>query len=179
MKISTRSEAKGLEETFYFTGKACKAGHVCKRYTRNGQCYECQLEKKKAWRERNADKIREDKRKWNEDNRARRNMHHAKRRYLKRLGSAPRYSKSIEAKYKEAQILTELTDEEYQVDHIIPLICKTLVDGVWSHTVTGLHVPWNMVSLEKKANISKGCRVTDEYLEKNGIATPENMFKTL
>jgi hypothetical protein len=41
MKIITRQEAKSLGLTRYFTGKPCKYGHVCERYSKNGRCFEC------------------------------------------------------------------------------------------------------------------------------------------
>jgi hypothetical protein len=37
----TRSEAMAALDMYYFTGKECKHGHISKRYTTNGICYEC------------------------------------------------------------------------------------------------------------------------------------------
>jgi len=55
----TRKEAKLLNEKFYYTGNECKHGHIAKRLTSSGGCYECQLiaNKKSAnkWREEHRD----------------------------------------------------------------------------------------------------------------------------
>lgn len=44
MQIITRQEAKEKGLGCYFTGKPCRRGHVDKRRTSNGTCYECQKE---------------------------------------------------------------------------------------------------------------------------------------
>jgi hypothetical protein len=41
LQIITRKQAKALGLTRYFTGKPCKHGHVCERYTANFACVEC------------------------------------------------------------------------------------------------------------------------------------------
>lgn len=38
---NNRSDAIAKNEMYYFTGAACKKGHITKRYARNGSCYEC------------------------------------------------------------------------------------------------------------------------------------------
>ena len=48
--------------------------------------------------------------------------------------------------YKEAQRLTKVTGEQYDVDHIIPL------KGA---AVCGLHVPWNLQVLKHADNMRK------------------------
>lgn len=37
----TAKAAKIKNERYYFTGKTCKHGHISKRFTHNGCCYEC------------------------------------------------------------------------------------------------------------------------------------------
>jgi hypothetical protein len=37
----TREDAAKKGEQFYFTGDACKNGHVAKRYTTSGRCVMC------------------------------------------------------------------------------------------------------------------------------------------
>jgi 5-methylcytosine-specific restriction endonuclease McrA len=37
-----RNEAKSFGSATYFTGKPCKAGHICERLTSCGNCVECQ-----------------------------------------------------------------------------------------------------------------------------------------
>lgn len=43
MKIISRKEAIKSNLKYYFTGKPCKHGHVSKRKSGSGQCYECNL----------------------------------------------------------------------------------------------------------------------------------------
>lgn len=38
---ATKAEAKAIRSPYYFTGKPCKNGHICKRKTSNSGCYEC------------------------------------------------------------------------------------------------------------------------------------------
>lgn len=46
----SRSDAKILGAPHYFTGLCCKNGHIDKRYTRNGACVECELERNRRFR---------------------------------------------------------------------------------------------------------------------------------
>lgn len=39
--IITRNYAKANSLTRYFTGKPCRRGHVCERFTSNGACVRC------------------------------------------------------------------------------------------------------------------------------------------
>jgi hypothetical protein len=48
--------------------------------------------------------------------------------------------------YLQAQQLTKLTGEKYEVDHKVPLIHPD---------VCGLHVPWNLVVITKEENLKK------------------------
>lgn len=38
---ATRQEAITAQERYFFNGKPCKHGHISKRLTVNGSCYEC------------------------------------------------------------------------------------------------------------------------------------------
>lgn len=39
--VASRNDAKLLGERYYDTGKPCKHGHLSKRFTHNGNCYQC------------------------------------------------------------------------------------------------------------------------------------------
>lgn len=40
-KFITKEEARQQNLSFYFTGIACRAGHIAPRYVSNGGCQEC------------------------------------------------------------------------------------------------------------------------------------------
>lgn len=58
MNICERAEAKSKGLKFYFTGRPCKHGHLCERYTADGVCYECHALKMKRRYEQNQDAIK-------------------------------------------------------------------------------------------------------------------------
>lgn len=43
--VISRKKAKSLGMKFYFTGKSCKHGHVSERYTGNGNCVSCSMDR--------------------------------------------------------------------------------------------------------------------------------------
>ena len=83
----SRKEAKIAGEKYYFTGRACVRGHVSKRFSSNGWCYDCAKSDvreaaakrrednpdavrsyDKNWRESNRDRVRQLRAKWAEEN---------------------------------------------------------------------------------------------------------------
>jgi hypothetical protein len=79
-----RAEAKRLDALHYWTGKACKNGHVDHRFTSTGGCMACcreaslrfhyrhheqQTERCRAWKKANPDAVRANRRQWYYDNR--------------------------------------------------------------------------------------------------------------
>lgn len=77
MEIVTRKEAKESGLSRYFTGKACKYGHVSERNVGNKNCLECSKsrenspehkDKVKKYREENKEARKESSRRYREDN---------------------------------------------------------------------------------------------------------------
>ena len=92
--------------------------------------------------------------KWSKENRSKRNATETKRRALK-LNATPKWLtkehyQQIESLYWLARLEQELKDEQFHVDHIVPLKGKT---------VCGLHVPWNLQVIPARDNLSKGNRI--------------------
>lgn len=63
-----RAEAIQLKLDFYCTGKPCKHGHACNRYTSTGACVECTKKQTLAWRIANPDAHKSAMKKWWENN---------------------------------------------------------------------------------------------------------------
>lgn len=76
----------------------------------------------------------------------------AMKRYAGRRKATPAWVDltAIRFVYDEAARITEESGEQHQVDHIVPLMGRT---------VCGLHVPWNLQVITKPENIKKGNRV--------------------
>lgn len=60
MKQETTTRAQAIEGglPYYFTGKSCRNGHVSKRATLTGNCYECLLAAGKVQRKKTRAKIK-------------------------------------------------------------------------------------------------------------------------
>jgi hypothetical protein len=80
--LLSRKEAQATGEKFFFTGKACKWGHVERRYTASKCCVECvridgikrreeNPEYFKEWRQANLEKDKASKKAWQEANKER------------------------------------------------------------------------------------------------------------
>lgn len=108
------------------------------------------VEKVKDWRKNNPDKCKEYSKKCYENNKERSFANSAKYRARKRNAVPPWLNEDmkqqIESLFKKAKELTVKTGIPHEVDHIIPLMGKT---------VSGLHVPWNLQVLNRFDNRSK------------------------
>ena len=76
---------------------------------------------------------------------------YAFRKYRASLGWE-QYADDIKEIELAAKTISKKTGEEHHVDHIVPL--KGQYKG--HDTVCGLHVPWNLQVLPKRANLKKG-----------------------
>ena len=59
MEIITRAEAKEKGLTRYFTGKACKHGHISERSVGGWHCIECKKGMAKGYYQANTEKVKE------------------------------------------------------------------------------------------------------------------------
>jgi hypothetical protein len=48
--VISRKSARAVGQTFYFTGKSCKHGHVAGRYSHNGACVVCNRLRAAQWK---------------------------------------------------------------------------------------------------------------------------------
>jgi hypothetical protein len=168
MLPSNRKDAVKLKSRHYFTNKPCKHGHIAKRFTNCGVCAIClknnnKYDKeysqqyvsknyqhlKKLWanyRAKNKEKLRQ----YKKENAAKINALNNKR-YCLKIQRTPKWLTKqdillIEHFYQEAQEKTKKYNEQYHVDHIIPLNGKN---------VSGLHVPNNLQVIKASDNLLK------------------------
>ena len=105
----------------------------------------------KAWQQSNKDKKAKNYKNYQIHNRAKVNSYNSLRR-ASELNATPSWltneqKSQMNSIYWLARLQQELTDEQYHVDHIVPLRGKT---------VCGLHVPWNLQVISAKENLNKG-----------------------
>jgi hypothetical protein len=132
----------------YETNKLKRLEYAKKYRTENRDII---LEYKRVYRLENKDLVREQLSNWRINNKDHKNSLHAKRRAFK-IQALPKWLtkdhlREIKNLYTLAKELTVSTGIEHHVDHIVPLINKS---------VCGLHIPCNLQVITKFENLSKG-----------------------
>lgn len=79
-KIISRKEAKALGLVRYFTGCACKFGHLCERYVVASKCIECGKNNSRRCIAANPERRLEYSRRWDRNNKWHRRQYYAKNR---------------------------------------------------------------------------------------------------
>lgn len=157
-----RKEARQANETYYFTGKPCKRGHIATRRAINGFCTECEKEKNNSedrkkymaeYAEKNRDRIKKIASNWQKNNKGKVNANTAIRHSQKMKRRPSWLSKEdkeyIRCLYQLSAMLNRESSTQWHVDHIVPL---------QGEAVSGLHVPWNLRVIPAKDNMKKGNR---------------------
>ena len=116
----------------------------------NQICKTCQSLKNKEYYSNNRLKLNAKKLAYKKNNRHKILANKAKRRASKKLAT-PRWltdedHQHMESIFKVCKLLEEIFEEEYHVDHILPLC---------NEKVCGFHVPWNLQILSKEKNLKK------------------------
>ena len=162
MELLKRKDALAEGKLHYFTGKACKNGHVALRRAVNGCCTDCEKEKNNSefrkkymskYASENREKIRKIASDWQKNNKGKVNANTALRHTAKMQRTPVWLSKHdklhIKCLYQVAAMRTRESGHAWHVDHIIPL---------QGENVCGLHVPNNLQVIPAYDNVSKGNR---------------------
>jgi len=119
--------------------------------------------------QQNKERVSRRKAQYRKENPEKGRAHCAKRRASKRNATPPwfnsEHKQQCDALHAEAIRLEREKGVQYHVDHIYPLLGKTVVDGKYQHTSCGLHVPWNMEVLPGPDNCSKNCKMPDPTID--------------
>jgi 5-methylcytosine-specific restriction endonuclease McrA len=140
--IITREEAKAAGLTRYFSGEACKFGHVSERYVSGTTCVVCNREKEKAYRAVNHEKLRSSQRAYyyehadeirakareriaGDQEKKKRAAHARNRIARKKLAEGSHTADDIQRIYQaqkgKCAYCRQDVGNKYQVDHIIAL----------------------------------------------------------
>lgn len=168
---AARRHASAMGAARYCTGKPCKRGHICERWTKSGDCVECSKARyterpesfaraSKKWREKNAEWTAQNRQRINENSETyRRNnlalyaMYRSKRRAQEKRSTPPWFSDFDRRVIADAFLLARQreieTGEKWEVDHTIPLAGKD---------VCGLHIASNIQVIPRSVNRRKSNR---------------------
>lgn len=162
--------AKSKGEKYYVTGKQCKRGHFSKRLISTSVCYGCALSASLQWKKDNPEKrgryytsnrlrIATYGKAYRQNNKAREAARAAKHRACK-LQATPQWADqdAISELYHLREWVSALYQEQFEVDHIIPLRGKN---------VCGLHVADNLRIVDMKTNRIKSNKFIGDSVEQS------------
>lgn len=113
MKVTSRKEAINLGLKYYFTGKPCKHGHVSKRKSYSGVCYECFITKQRE--SYDSEKACARVKDYYSRNREKR-LDYAKRYNLKNREARAEYQKKWYSENRKSQIKSALDRKKEKPD---------------------------------------------------------------
>lgn len=88
MKIISRRDALAAGLTRYFTGKPCKNGHAAERYTSDGRCVVCSMERNREHRQKPGvkERLREHQREYQQKPKGKKRIREYQQEYWQRPG---------------------------------------------------------------------------------------------
>lgn len=174
LQIKKRSQALLDGDKYYFTGKPCKNGHVCKRHISSG-CYECTLSYQKSYRENNSDYWSKKNVKWNNANReykrssdklyrektkerrkAFRSIYKSQKKQASKIFNTEWDLLVMEECYDLVERRGNETGLEWHIDHMYPLKARN---------ICGLHCGDNLQVIPAQMNLEKNNKLwyTERY----------------
>lgn len=145
MTIISRKTAQKLKLVRYYTGKACKFGHLSERFTSTGGCKECIVCRVVTWRNHNRATHNARNRVYRQNN-LRLMVAKMQKYRATKLNAMPSW-----VDISELKEIYQNCPSGFQVDHVVPLRGKN---------VSGLHVPWNLQYLTPQDNQRKSNKLS-------------------